>query len=77
MLVVASEPLVCSSSCFCVLPGFATSEWSVLLHVMDLSFLVCRMGNMLIVMLTSQVPCEAQVMTVRAVGRLSSLVAHQ
>ena len=76
-MVVTSKHLVCSSFCFCVLPGPATSEWSVLLHVMELSFLVCRMGNMLMVMLTSQGPCEAQVITVRVVGRFPHLVSHQ
>ena len=76
-MVVTSKHLVCSSFCFCVLPGPATSEWSVLLHVMELSFLVCRMGNTLIVMLTSQGPRETQLMTVRGICRISDPVAHQ
>ena len=76
MLVVASEPLMCFSSCFCVLPGSVTQKCQSLLHVMDLSFLVCRMGNKLIVMITSQGPHEVQVMTLRAAVDFQVLFAN-
>lgn len=38
----------------------------LLLHLFDLDFLMCSMGNTLFVTLTSQGQCEDQVMTVKA-----------